>query len=58
MMIGIPFLLIVGDREEADATISVRSRRNDDLGTMTLSGLEAYFQPFPEPDQPKCIIDD
>lgn len=52
-MIGIPFLLIVGDRKEAVATISVRSRRDDDLGTMTLSGLEAYFQSFLE-----YIIDD
>ncbi len=32
-----PYLLIVGDQEVADGTVSVRARGGDDLGSMTIS---------------------
>ncbi len=32
----IPFMLVLGDREAADQTVAVRSRRGGDLGAMTL----------------------
>jgi threonyl-tRNA synthetase len=35
----IPYMLVVGDREAAQGTVSVRSRRSGDLGTQ---GLEAF----------------
>jgi threonyl-tRNA synthetase len=32
----VPFLIVVGDREVADEKIAVRSRKGDDLGTMSV----------------------
>ncbi len=32
----IPYMLIVGDKEIADGTVSVRARSGGDIGTMTL----------------------
>ncbi len=32
----IPYMLVVGDREAADGTVSVRSRKDGDLGVMSL----------------------
>ena len=37
----IPYMLICGDNEIADSTVSVRSRKNGDLGAMKLEELAA-----------------
>ena len=37
----IPFMIIVGEKEEADRTISVRRHTRGDLGTMTVEALAA-----------------
>lgn len=37
----IPFMIIVGEKEEADGTISVRRHTRGDLGTMTVEALAA-----------------
>lgn len=39
----LPFLLIVGDREAEAATVAVRTRRGEDLGTMTLDEFCAHL---------------
>ena len=33
---GVPYLLVLGDREEQDGTVAVRSREDGDLGAMSL----------------------
>lgn len=40
----IPYLLIVGEREAADGTMSVRSRREGELGTMTIDQFVEKMQ--------------
>jgi threonyl-tRNA synthetase len=35
----VPYMLVVGDREAADGTVSVRSRSGGDLGTRTIDAL-------------------
>ena len=35
----IPFMIVVGEKEEADSTISVRRHTKGDLGTMTVDAL-------------------
>jgi threonyl-tRNA synthetase len=35
----IPYLVIVGDKEEQTCTLSVRRRDGEDLGAMTLEGF-------------------
>jgi threonyl-tRNA synthetase len=45
----IPFMLVVGENEEKEGTISVRRRGEGDLGVMKLEDFVAYFkkkQPF------------
>ena len=39
----LPFLLVVGDREAETETVAVRTRRGDDLGTMTLAEFSAHL---------------
>lgn len=39
-----PFMLIVGEKEEADGTVSVRRRGEGDLGTMTTDEFVKYFK--------------
>ncbi len=39
----LPFLLVVGDREAESATVAVRTRRGEDLGTMTLNEFTAHL---------------
>jgi threonyl-tRNA synthetase len=34
-----PYLLVVGDREMENGTLSVRTRSGEDLGSMTVEGL-------------------
>ncbi len=35
----IPYMLVVGDRDMEDGTVSVRTRKGDDLGAMTLDAF-------------------
>ena len=32
----VPYMLVLGDREAAEGKVAVRSRKNGDLGTMTV----------------------
>ena len=40
----IPFMIVVGENEEKDGTISVRRRGEGDLGAMSLEDFVAYFK--------------
>jgi len=40
----IPFMLVVGENEERDCTISVRRRGEGDLGVMSMDEFAAYFK--------------
>lgn len=40
----LPFMLVVGENEEAEGTISVRKRGEGDLGTMSIEDFIAYFK--------------
>ncbi|MEC3876256.1 threonine--tRNA ligase [Chryseobacterium salviniae] len=40
----IPFMLVVGENEEKDGTISVRRRGEGDLGVMNLEDFVSYFK--------------
>ena len=39
----IPYLLVVGDKEAESATVAVRTRRGEDLGSMNLEALTAQL---------------
>ncbi len=54
----IPYILVVGDKETADNTFSVRSRKDGDLGVMDISALCEYLKPQINLGKPKCIIED
>ncbi len=54
----IPYILVVGDKEVAENTFSVRSRKDGDLGAMGISSLCEYLKPKIELGKPKCIIED
>ena len=38
---GVPYLLVLGDREEQEGTVAVRSREAGDIGAMSLDGFLA-----------------
>ena len=40
----LPFMLVVGENEEAEGTVSVRKRGEGDLGTMSIEDVIAYFK--------------
>ncbi len=40
----LPFMLVVGENEEAEGTVSVRKRSEGDLGTMSIEDFIAYFK--------------
>ena len=40
----IPYMLVVGDRDMENGTVSVRTRKGDDLGAMTLDAFTAMCQ--------------
>ncbi|WP_299177899.1 threonine--tRNA ligase [uncultured Chryseobacterium sp.] len=40
----IPFMIVVGENEEKDGTISVRRRGEGDLGVMSLEDFASYFK--------------
>ncbi len=40
----VPYMLVIGDKEAEDGTVAVRSRKDGDLGTMTLEDFMAKLQ--------------
>ena len=40
----IPFMLVVGEKEEADGTVAVREHGKGDIGTMTIEGFTKLVQ--------------
>lgn len=40
----VPFMLIVGEKEAAEGTLSVRRKGEGDLGSMTIEEFASYFQ--------------
>ncbi len=40
----VPYMLVVGEKEETDGTVSVRSRSDGDKGAMALAGFIALAQ--------------
>ena len=40
----LPFMLVVGENEEAEGTVSLRKRGEGDLGTMSIEDFIAYFK--------------
>lgn len=40
----IPFMIVVGENEENDGTISVRRRGEGDLGAMSIENFVTYFK--------------
>ena len=40
----VPFMLIVGEKEEESGTVSVRRQGEGDIGTMTVAEFAEYFQ--------------
>ena len=40
----VPFMLIVGEKETENGTLSVRKQGDGDIGTMTVAEFAAYFQ--------------
>jgi threonyl-tRNA synthetase len=42
----IPFMLIVGDKEMSEGTVSVRKQGEGDLGSMTVAGFVDYFRQY------------
>ena len=47
----VPYMLVLGDKEVAEGLVSVRSRRDGDLGTMT---LDAFAEKLLEEIRPKA----
>jgi threonyl-tRNA synthetase len=43
-MMKVPYMLIIGDKEEEDLTVSVRLRSGDDLGSQPISELKARIK--------------
>lgn len=54
----IPYIIVVGDREDENETLTLRSRRDGDLGTMNIPALIEYLKPQIEQGIPKCILED
>ncbi len=40
----VPYMLIVGEKEAAEGTVSIRKKGEGDLGSMTIGAFSAYFQ--------------
>ena len=40
----VPFMLVVGDRDMENGTVSVRTRKGEDLGAMTLEDFSAKLR--------------
>ena len=39
----VPFMLIVGEKEAAERTVSVRRKGEGDLGTLSIDDFTSYF---------------
>lgn len=39
----VPYLLVVGEREKDNGTVTIRSRAGDDLGRMTMDALHVFL---------------
>jgi len=50
-LMRIPYLVVVGDREKAEQTVSVRAVNGDDLGSMTLADFSGILQHKPDSAQ-------
>jgi len=40
----IPYMLIVGEKEQAEGTVSVRRKGHPDMGSMTIEAFAAHFK--------------
>ena len=40
----IPYMLVVGDRDMESGTVSVRTRKGEDMGAMTLDAFSAMLR--------------
>lgn len=54
----VPYILVVGDKEVAQETFSVRSRRDGDLGVMDIASMQEHLRPQIEQGKPRCILED
>ena len=43
-MLKIPYMIIVGEQEQADKTISVRKHGGDDLGTVSVESFSTIIE--------------
>ena len=50
-LMRIPYLVVVGDREKAEQTVSVRAVNGDDLGNMTLADFSGILRHKPDSTQ-------
>ena len=43
-MLKIPYMIIVGEQEQADKTISLRNHGGDDLGTVSVESFSTIIE--------------
>jgi threonyl-tRNA synthetase len=53
----VPYLLIVGDKEAESESVSVRSRREGQLGTMRLEQFIGHLSDQIRQGEPQCLFD-
>jgi threonyl-tRNA synthetase len=46
----LPFMLVVGEKEEAENVVAVRARTKGDIGSFTVNDFAAYVQELIESD--------
>jgi len=54
----VPYILVIGDKEEKSGTFAVRGRDEGDLGAMDMAGLTEYIRPMIEMGKPRYILED
>ena len=54
----VPYILVVGDKEAASGTFSVRGRKEGDVGVMDIPLLQKYLLPQIEQGVPQCIFEE
>ncbi len=52
-----PYILVIGDKEVENDTFSVRSRKNGDMGAMSIDDFKEHLKPQIDAGIPKCIIE-
>ncbi|MCE5234629.1 MAG: threonine--tRNA ligase [Clostridiaceae bacterium] len=52
----VPYLLVVGDAEEAENAVSVRGRKEGELGKMDIASLREHLKPQIETGVPRRIV--